>query len=44
MTNPSFIHLRVHSPYSLLEGAIPIKDLVKWCRKRRMPAVAITDT
>jgi DNA polymerase-3 subunit alpha len=44
MTVPNFIHLRVHSPYSLLEGAIPIKELVKWCKKQHMPAVAITDT
>jgi len=40
---PSFIHLRVHSAYSLLEGAIPIKGLVKWCVAEKMPAVAITD-
>ncbi len=44
MVNPSFIHLRVHSQYSLLEGAVPIKELVKWCKSQRMPAVAITDT
>ena len=41
--NPEFIHLRVHSAYSLLEGAIPIKGLVKWCAAEKMPAVAITD-
>ena len=39
-----FIHLRVHSAYSLSEGAIPIKDLVKLCGKYMMPAVAVTDT
>ncbi len=43
MANPHFIHLRVHSSFSLLEGAIHIKDLVKWCVKHAMPAVAITD-
>jgi DNA polymerase-3 subunit alpha len=42
--NPSFIHLRVHSAYSLLEGAIPIKSLAKWCKAEHMPAVAITDS
>lgn len=41
---PSFIHLRVHSAYSLAEGAIRVKDLVKRCADWRMPAVAITDT
>ncbi len=41
---PTFIHLRVHSSYSLLEGAIGIKSLVKWCKEEGMPAVAITDS
>ena len=39
-----FIHLRVHSAYSLAEGAIRVKDLVKHCAKREIPAVAITDS
>ncbi|PZQ44951.1 MAG: DNA polymerase III subunit alpha [Micavibrio aeruginosavorus] len=39
-----FIHLRVHSAYSLAEGAIQIKDLVKRCKLNHMPAVAVTDT
>ncbi len=42
--NPSFIHLRVHSAYSLAEGAIKVKDLVKSCVKQSMPAVGVTDT
>ncbi|MDO8289311.1 MAG: DNA polymerase III subunit alpha [Parvibaculum sp.] len=41
---PRFIHLRLHSAYSLLEGAIRIKDLPKLCKADGMPAVAITDT
>ncbi|MEZ5756968.1 MAG: DNA polymerase III subunit alpha [Emcibacteraceae bacterium] len=40
----TFIHLRVHSAYSLAEGAVHIKDLVKHCIGNNMPAVAITDT
>lgn len=40
----SFIHLHVHSAYSLAEGAIQIKTLVKTCRKLGMPAVAVTDS
>ncbi|PIR37640.1 MAG: DNA polymerase III subunit alpha [Alphaproteobacteria bacterium CG11_big_fil_rev_8_21_14_0_20_39_49] len=40
----TFIHLRVHSSYSLLEGAITPKDMVKLCKKYRQPAVAITDS
>jgi len=43
MTSPAFIHLRVHSAYSLLEGAIHVKELVKWCKSHAMPAVALTD-
>lgn len=39
-----FIHLHVHSAYSLAEGAIKVKDLVKLCLKYNMPAVAVTDT
>jgi DNA polymerase-3 subunit alpha len=39
-----FVHLRVHSAYSLLEGAIRVKELAELCAKRGMPAVAVTDT
>ncbi|NIJ42704.1 DNA polymerase-3 subunit alpha [Parvibaculum indicum] len=39
-----FIHLRMHTAYSLLEGAIRMKDVPKLCRAEGMPAVAITDT
>jgi len=42
--NPQFVHLRVHSPYSLLEGAIRIKTLPELCRKFGMPAAGVTDT
>jgi DNA polymerase III subunit alpha len=42
--SPRFVHLRVHSAYSLSEGAIQVKDLVKLCQKHAMPAVALTDT
>ncbi|HEY0832953.1 MAG TPA: DNA polymerase III subunit alpha [Azospirillum sp.] len=44
MPNADFIHLRVHSAYSLSEGAIKTKELVKLCHKQHMPAVAVTDT
>jgi DNA polymerase-3 subunit alpha len=42
--DPRFIHLRVHTEYSLLEGAIRVKKLPGMCQDARMPAVAITDT
>ncbi|MFC2970067.1 DNA polymerase III subunit alpha [Acidimangrovimonas pyrenivorans] len=44
MTAPRFIHLRVHTEYSLLEGAVPVKKLIKMCAAAKMPAVAVTDT
>lgn len=40
----SFIHLRLHSAYSLSEGAIKTDKLVSLCKQHEMPAVAITDT
>ncbi|MBT9246996.1 DNA polymerase III subunit alpha [Gemmobacter fulvus] len=42
--HPRFIHLRVHTEYSLLEGAVPVKKLVGLCAAAAMPAVAVTDT
>ena len=39
-----FVHLRVHTAYSLSEGAIRVKELAKMCQEYLMPAVAITDT
>lgn len=39
-----FIHLRTHSSYSLLEGALPIAKLAKLALKDKQPALAITDT
>jgi DNA polymerase III subunit alpha len=43
-STPRFIHLRLHTEYSLLEGAIRLKKLPDICRKAGMPAVAVTDT
>ena len=40
----NFVHLRVKSPYSLLEGAVRPQELAKLCREYRIPAVAVTDT
>lgn len=39
-----FVHLRVHSAYSLLEGALPVKKIVAHALKDAAPAIAITDT
>ncbi|MBB3995492.1 DNA polymerase-3 subunit alpha [Sulfitobacter undariae] len=42
--SPRFIHLRTHSEYSLLEGALRLKKLPGMCAKAEMPALALTDT
>ncbi|WP_226628123.1 DNA polymerase III subunit alpha [Alloyangia pacifica] len=44
MSDPRFIHLRVHTEYSLLEGAVRLKKLPGLCEAMEMPAVAVTDT
>ena len=41
---PGFVHLHVHSSYSLLEGALPIARLAELAKKDRQPALALTDT
>jgi DNA polymerase III subunit alpha len=41
---PRFIHLRVHTEHSLLEGAVPVKSLVKLAVAADMPAIGVTDT
>ena len=40
---PPFVHLHVHTEYSLLDGACRVKDLVQTCKRLNMPAVAVTD-
>ncbi len=43
MLGGGFVHLHVHTQYSLLDGAIRIPDLVARTKEYKMPAVAITD-
>lgn len=38
-----FVHLHVHSQYSMLDGAVKVKNLVKQVQKQGMDAVALTD-
>ena len=40
----SFVHLHLHSAYSLLEGAIRVEELKELCLANAMPAVAVTDS
>jgi DNA polymerase-3 subunit alpha len=43
MKHADFVHLHVHTQYSLLDGAIKLDDLVTRARDFKMPALAITD-
>src|SRR3978361_2170949 len=41
--NDSFVHLHVHSEYSMLDGAARLGDMLGEAAKQGMPAIAITD-
>ena len=43
LDGPSFVHLHVHTHYSMLDGACRITDLVKRAKELKMGAIAITD-
>ncbi|MBN2135925.1 MAG: DNA polymerase III subunit alpha [Acidobacteria bacterium] len=43
LSQDKFVHLHLHSQYSLLDGAIRIKDLINTLPKKRMHSVAVTD-
>src|SRR5246127_1956557 len=43
MPRDSFVHLHLHTEYSLLDGSIRMKELMKKAAEFKMPAVAITD-
>jgi DNA polymerase-3 subunit alpha len=43
MPGDSFVHLHLHTEYSLLDGAVRMKELMKKAVEFEMPAVAITD-
>src|SRR5258708_25420229 len=43
MGNPQFVHLHVHTDFSLLDGACETSELLDETSRQKMPAVAITD-
>jgi DNA polymerase-3 subunit alpha len=43
MGQAEFVHLHVHSQYSMLDGAIRIDPLAKWAKANKMRAIALTD-
>jgi DNA polymerase-3 subunit alpha len=44
VSDPGFVHLHVHSSYSLLEGALTIAKLAELAKADGQPALALTDT
>ena len=44
VANSKFVHLRVHSKYSILEGILEVGQIANVCQELGMPAVALTDT
>ena len=43
MSDASFVHLRAHSEFSLYDGLVRVKELVKHAAQEQMPAVGLTD-
>jgi DNA polymerase-3 subunit alpha len=43
MKHADFVHLHVHTQYSLLDGTIRLDDLLKKAQEHQMPAIAMTD-
>ena len=43
-TNQNFNHLKIHSQYSICEGAIKIDDLKDYCKLKKIKSVGISDT
>jgi len=41
--NPSFVHLKAHSEYSIVDGLLRINSLIECVAEKNMPAVALTD-
>ena len=43
MSQPRFVHLKVHSDFSMIDGLAKVKPLVKACAENQMVAMALTD-
>ena len=43
MSDPKFVHLRVHSDFSMMDGLAKVKAILKQAGEQQMPALALTD-
>ena len=44
MAGPGFVHLHIHSAYSLLEGALTLDRLLDLAKADKQPAIGVADT
>ena len=44
VTKTEFNHLKIHTQYSICEGALRIEDLAKYCKSNKIKAVGICDS
>ena len=42
--NQKFNHLKIHTQYSICEGAIKIEDLAEYCKDNKVKAIGISDS
>ena len=42
--NKEFTHLKIHTQYSICEGALRTADLVKYCKSNKIKAVGVCDS
>ena len=42
--NQKFNHLKIHTQYSICEGAIKIDNLKDFCKEKKIPCLGLSDT
>ena len=44
LNNQNFNHLKIHTQYSICEGAIKIDNLKDFCKEKKIPCLGLSDT
>ena len=44
LNNQNFNHIKIHTQYSICEGAIKIQDLKDFCKNNKIPCLGLSDT